>query len=93
MMKKIWKLNASDVGIFLITGAGDADPKGAHPGKPKRFLQVRLVHAATGIEVQNSSPHTAMNKPEAAKLKNAIVNELWLELERLVAKHLRIPGR
>ena len=88
-MKK-WKLDEADV--YEMAG-GSLHKSHGHPAKTQRSVEVKLVHKPTGISVAQSSPVEAVSRPEAAKIREQLRITLLPELEGLVAKHLRIPGR
>lgn len=88
-MKK-WKLDEADV---HVRGGGGYSKSHGHPAKTKRSVDVSLIHIPTGVSISKSTPMESMSRPAAAKIREKIRKELMPELEELVAKHLRIPGR
>ena len=88
-MKK-WKLDEADI---YTLGGGSYHKSHGHPAKTRRSVEVKLIHKPTGISSSQSSPVEAMSRPEAAKIREQLRNELLPKLEDIVAKHLQIPGR
>jgi hypothetical protein len=52
-----------------------------------------LRHLPTGIEVEGRTESGHSSRKEMQHLMEELRVRLWPELERLVAVHLRIPGR
>lgn len=88
-MKK-WKLNHKEV--FVASGAGYSKSK-SHPDKTTRSPEVTLVHLPTGIRVSRSVAWGNYSRKDSKKIRDELQNELFKELENLVAAHLRIAGR
>ena len=87
---KQWKLDEADV---YEMGGGSYMKSHGHPSKTQRSVEVKLVHRPTGISVSQSSAVRSMSRPEAAKVREQLRMDLFPKLEKLVARHLRIPGR
>jgi len=56
-------------------------------------MAVTVRHRPTGIVLRGEIPEGHYSKDEMRKLKDAMIERLKRELERAVAKHLRVPGR
>lgn len=85
-----WKLDPKEV--LVTNSAGYSKSKG-HPDKTTRSPQVTLVHLPTGIRVSRSVAWGRYSRKDSKKVRDALQDELFQELERLVAAHLRIAGR
>lgn len=51
------------------------------------------MHVPTGVEVRGQVPQGHYSKKEMRQLRQELYQKLFVELERKVAKHLRVPGR
>ncbi|MGB3410121.1 MAG: hypothetical protein WBA45_02900 [Microthrixaceae bacterium] len=54
---------------------------------------VQLVHRETGIELRDEIPFGRFTRGELRQLQDDAIERLYPELEVLVARALRIPGR
>ena len=50
-----------------------------------------LTHGPTGVQVSGEVEKGHYSKKQFSRLKNDLLNQLWSELERRVAAHLRVP--
>lgn len=88
-MKK-WRLDEADV---CQMGGGGYMKSHGKPANTQRAVEVTLLHRPTRISVTLRSPLVSMSRPAAAKLRDDMRAQLLPQLEELVAKHLRVPGR
>jgi len=91
---KKWKLNWEDV---HIGGAGHASIL-SHGKKRSwynavRSEQITLHYKPTGCSVSGEIPSGRYHKKKLKELIEKLTQELFIELERVVAKKLRISGR
>lgn len=92
--KKGSSLDPAEVVESSMTGNSSGRRRAAH----SRALDVTetmltLRHRPTGIEVSGSVPPGPYARPAMKKLKAELHAQLFDELERLVAKQLRVAGR
>jgi hypothetical protein len=92
--KKAWALDPTEVHLF---GSGSRSSTRRRASLP-RALDVsggglRLVHHPTGVEVSGEIPVGHYTKARLQELRAELHARLFAELERRVAKHLRVPGR
>jgi hypothetical protein len=91
---KPWALDPREVHAFGMSGRSSSRRKAALP----RALDVsgvalRLVHHPTGVEVSGDIPAGHYSKARLQALREELHARLFAELERRVARHLRVPGR
>ncbi len=87
--KPKWALDPATVGVCLSSS------RGRH-GRMQRVsacCRLELIHMPTGITVTGEVPRGHHSKKELWKLSEALRERLFANLEAMVAKHLRIPGR
>jgi hypothetical protein len=89
-----WTLDPQDVDTF----ATSTRSSGRGRATLSRALDVsgqtlRLTHLPTGIAVSGEVPAGSYSRTEMTRLKEALHAQLLADLERRVARHLRIPGR
>jgi hypothetical protein len=58
-----------------------------------RSLKLFLLHKPTGIRVEGAVPEGHYSRPEMIREREQLRATLWTQLERMVAKELRVPGR
>jgi hypothetical protein len=58
-----------------------------------RSIRFFLLHKPTGISVDGTIPEGHYSRAEMTKEREQLRATLWPQLERLVAKELRVPGR
>ena len=92
--KKAWSLDPQEVHQF---GSGSRSSTRRRASLP-RSLDVsggglRLVHQPTGVEVSGEIPAGHYSKARLKELRQELHARLFAELERRVARHLRVPGR
>ncbi len=58
----------------------------------ERSWRLKLVHAPTGVEVEGEVPMGNYSKKQMQEARERVYQELYRELEKRVAKHLRLPG-
>jgi hypothetical protein len=92
--KKAWSLDPREVHLF---GSGSRSSTRRRASLP-RSLDVsggglRLVHYPTGVEVSGEIPAGHYSKAQLKELRAELHARLFAELERRVARHLRVPGR
>lgn len=90
-----WSLDPSEVssGISGHTATDRRRRSRASRAVDRRDLQLTLIHRPTGLEVSGQIPEGRYSRQEMTRLRDALYRELFDELEALVAKRLRIPGR
>jgi hypothetical protein len=91
---KPWSLDPQEVHLFGMSSRSSNRRRAALP----RSLDVsggslRLVHHPTGIEVSGDIPAGHYSKTRLRDLRQELHARLFAELERRVARHLRVPGR
>lgn len=52
-----------------------------------------LLHIPTGVEVAGKMQKGNYSRSEMQQMKDKVLKELYIELEKKVAAFLRIPGR
>src|SRR5437764_6775678 len=92
--KKAWSLDPGEVYMF---GSGRRMSTRRRASLP-RALDVsggalRLVHHPTGVAVAGEIPRGHYSKARLNQLRTELHARLFAELERRVARHLRVPGR
>ena len=92
--KKVWSLDPKQVHMF---GTGSRSSTRRRASLP-RSLDVSgsglsLVHSPTGVEVSGEIPAGHYSKARLKDLRAELHARLFAELERRVARHLRVPGR
>jgi protein subunit release factor A len=85
-----WTLNPKEV--CALPGGATSRSRG-QAANTERTPSITLVHLPTGITVMQSAPKGQYSRPEAQKIREEIRLKLMAELEQLVAKHLKVPGR
>src|SRR4051794_28450133 len=91
---KGWSLDPADVHLFVSGTRTSTRRRASLP----RSLDVsggvlRLVHHPTGVEVAGEIPTGHYSKARLKELRAELHARLFAELERRVARHLRVPGR
>jgi hypothetical protein len=91
---KTWSLDPAEVRLF---GSGSRTST-RHRASLPRSLDVsggslQLVHHSTGVEVSGEIPAGHYSKTRLKELRAALHARLFAELERRVARYLRVPGR
>jgi hypothetical protein len=92
---KTWSLNPEEVGVF---GSGGTSGRRTHATRSGRAnsittASIKLTHYPTGISVEGEVPPGNYARGDMQKKKKELCNTLFSELEVVVARHLRIPGR
>lgn len=85
-----WSLDPSEVFVFE---GGSYSKRHGSPADTQRTPSVQLIHLPTGIQVSLSAATGHYSRKEAKRIRQQLKAERFAELERLVAKQLRIPGR
>ncbi len=90
-----WHLDPSEVTWSAIGGSESAN---RHKARNSRALSVTthrltLVHGPTSLEVSGEIPRGQYSRTEMQRLKAELRASLFRQLEELVARHLRVPGR
>jgi hypothetical protein len=92
--KKAWSLDPSEVHLF---GTGSRSSTRRRASLPRSLdvsgAGLRLVHHPTGVEVSGDIPAGHYSKARLKELRAQLHSRLFAELERRVARHLRVPGR
>ena len=91
---KPWSLDPQEVHLFGMGSRSSTRRRATLP----RSLDVsggslRLVHHPTGVEVSGDIPAGHYSKARLRVLRQGLHARLFAELERRVARHLRVPGR
>jgi hypothetical protein len=91
---KPWSLNPDEVHSFGMGSRSSTRRRAALP----RSLDVsggslRLVHHPTGVEAAGDIPAGHYSKARLRALRQELHARLFAELERRVARRLRMPGR
>jgi len=92
--KPAWSLNPAEVATSSQASTARRRGKAAQ----SRALDVtestlKLLHLPTGIEVTGGVPAGHHSRAEMRRLRDDLHRRLFADLERLVARHLRVPGR
>ncbi len=92
--KSAWSLDPGEVSSSGVGGNISGRGKAAR----SRALDlteatITLRHEPSGVEVSGAVPPGHYSRARMRELKEQLHRRLFTELERLVAKHLRIPGR
>jgi hypothetical protein len=92
--RKSWSLDPQEVDLSGMGHRSSTRRRAALP----RSLDVsgesmRLVHRPTGIEAAGEIPVGHHSKAQLRELRQELYARLFAELERRVARHLRVPGR
>lgn len=95
--RRRWTLEPAEV---QISGSASSSSMRRRTGMARssraedsRGAVVRLVHQPTGLEIEGEVPTGHYSRSEMRSRKDALIAELWPQLEKRVAKHLRIPGQ
>ena len=83
-------LNPEDV---CALPGGKTSKSGGQSALTERTPEMTLVHLPTGISVMRSAPTGKYSRKDAQRIREEIRLSLLAELEQLVAKHLKVPGR
>ncbi|NQZ01904.1 MAG: hypothetical protein HRT45_14670 [Bdellovibrionales bacterium] len=92
-MAKKWKLEPSEVtwGTTGLTSGGRTKAR-QNRNLDSRGLTLRLTHLPTGIFAEGTIQTGNYSKNQMKQQKEKLHQSLFVELEKKVAKHLRIPG-
>lgn len=92
-----WKLDGADVEIGgSSSSASSRRRRGltrSSRSEDTRSAIVRLVHRPTGLDAVGEIPAGHYSRDEMRTQRAALTALLWVELEKKVARHFRIPGR
>ena len=90
-----WQLPRSEVNVSSRASSSGTRHRSARDSRnlDERAVTIRMEHAPSGLFVEGSIPEGHYSKNEMRKLKDALSDRLFRELETKVARHLRIPGR
>ena len=92
--KPAWSLDPSEV--FESSTGGSIGSRGraglTREGSLTRAT-ISLRHGATGVEVAGEVPEGRYTRGRMRELREELRRRLFVELEGLVARRLRIPGR
>jgi hypothetical protein len=92
--KNSWSLDPAEVYLF---GSGSRSSTRRRASLPRSLdlsgVALRLVHHPTGVEVAGEVPAGHYSKARLKELREELHARLFAELERRVARHLRVPGR
>jgi hypothetical protein len=83
--RSAWHLDAADV-LAGWTAGGSG-------GRTNYKIELTLSHAPTQIAVRGETANSNFTRSRAAAARRMLYRELFLQLEQLVMKHLRLPGR
>lgn len=89
-------VDPADVTVAFTSSA--SSPRGGQRRRLSRALDLRAMavtvhHRPTGVAVRGVIPEGHYSKREMRKLKEEMIEVLMRELEKVVARHLRAPGR
>jgi hypothetical protein len=91
---KSWSLDPQEVYQF---GMGHRSSTRRRADLPRSLDEsggsMRLAHGPTGIEAAGEIPAGHYSKARLRELRQELYARLFAELERLVARRLRVPGR
>ncbi len=92
--KQTWSLNPADVSrsssrATMNRRTGAAQSRAVNI----TTATVTLRHMPTGIEVSGDVPQGHYSRGELRQLQDDLAEQLFKQLETLVARHLRVPGR
>lgn len=90
--KNVWSLNSDEVSYGMhVSSSG----KSGHFQRRLKTTSSRifLTHEPTKIQVEGDIPPGNYSKREMQQKRNILKQLLFLELERKVAKKLKIKGR
>jgi hypothetical protein len=94
LRKQAWKLDPAEV---LCSGSGGSvsNQRLIRQSRELRNTHASLVleHGPTGVAVNGHIPPGRYSRKTMRELKTALHAQLFAQLEILVAKKLRIPGR
>lgn len=93
--RKQWALDPSEVSWGGSWGSSGRRKHATKSGRVNTVTnaELELYHEPTGICVKGEVPRGNYSRSEMQKLKQELLEELFPQLEKLVAQHLRIPGR
>ena len=92
-----WHLKPSDVQVGRHWSRSSARPHGvARTSRTAAGTQqghLTLRHVPTGVTIEGQTARGRYTRKEMGRLMDELKTRLWSDLERQVARHLRIPGR
>ena len=92
--KSAWKLPVDEV---IGNGSGGTNTHRRKLTRSSRSVDERswritLIHTPTGIEAEGEVPKGNYSKKQMQEARAELWGRLYVELEKKVAKHLRLPG-
>lgn len=83
-----WALDPDDISVSWrgLTIGGDPEVR-------LREFELTVTHRPTGLSVTKAAPRNHYSRKQGAKTRGQLEKDATAELEELVAKHLRVPGR
>jgi hypothetical protein len=93
---KQWRMERSEVTYTASHFSSTSTKKGPtrRSARARKSLRMTLKHKPTGIEVSGEVPDVGgYTRKELAERRDELWRRLWNELESLVARRLRVPGR
>jgi hypothetical protein len=93
--RKEWTLDPADVVQTAMASSSGRRDKATTSGRKtsETGLVMELTHRPTGEKVSGGVPGGHYSKSEMLVLRQRLHSELFSELEKKVARHLRLPGR
>ncbi len=88
-----WNLDPKDVGSHESTGSSSYRGSHGRLQTTRHLFSYTLKHIPTGVLVSAKVPPGNYSRKEMRRLREQLYQQLFVELEAKVAKHLRIPGR
>lgn len=92
---KGWRLDPKEVGLGTAGLSSGKRKKATRASRvvEKRGMTVTLTHMPTGLEVSGEIPSGHYSRKQMQQEVATMYSRLFVELEKLVAKTFRIPGR
>lgn len=91
-----WHLDAREVsegGSRFTSHSGGKSVARTGRSTGIQSAHMTLRHRPTGIQVEGTIEAGHYSRTQMAKRREELRDQLWTELERKVAQHLRLPGR
>lgn len=92
--KNKWQMKESDVSWY---GSASTSTKRKKRSIASRAVDLRsqaitLTHVSTNLVVTAEIPEGHYSKKQMQQLRDKVFAELWIELEKKVARHLKVAG-